>query len=137
MPYATHWTCCKCNFGPMTISNYPSCINCNHRQSSCCQYDAVDSTMAHIEGSSPYGIHNTTMERSYPAIFDVGAYTSLPLPLSGAMKESLENFHAPIRSRPTDLYICCACGDGPKVFQNQGRCVNCDHDACAYCTHVK
>ncbi|PGH30454.1 hypothetical protein GX50_06775 [[Emmonsia] crescens] len=64
-------------------------------------------------------------------------YTSPSLPLPGAMKETLGELHTSIVSRATDLYICCACGDGPKVYQNQGRCVNCNHDVCGYCTHVK
>ncbi|KAL4791578.1 hypothetical protein BDV19DRAFT_370165 [Aspergillus venezuelensis] len=28
------------------------------------------------------------------------------------------------------MWICCACGDGPKVFANQPVCVACNHAAC-------
>ncbi|KAF9894579.1 hypothetical protein FE257_006465 [Aspergillus nanangensis] len=37
----------------------------------------------------------------------------------------------------TYMYICCVCHDGPKIYNNQPRCVVCSHDACSNCQHVK
>ncbi|KAL2849190.1 hypothetical protein BJY01DRAFT_210806 [Aspergillus pseudoustus] len=36
-----------------------------------------------------------------------------------------------------EMYICCQCGDGPKIWGNQPICVICQHQACDVCTHVK
>ncbi|CAI7567912.1 unnamed protein product [Penicillium discolor] len=33
----------------------------------------------------------------------------------------------------TYLYICCGCGDGPKVYNHQPICVPCNHQACGNC----
>ncbi|KAL4804114.1 hypothetical protein BDV18DRAFT_35704 [Aspergillus unguis] len=30
----------------------------------------------------------------------------------------------------TEMWICCQCGDGPKVYKYQPRCVTCNHFAC-------
>ncbi|EEH21675.2 hypothetical protein PABG_03891 [Paracoccidioides brasiliensis Pb03] len=76
------------------------------------------------------------MERLPSADFTYRPFASPDPPVPSVMKRFLENFHAGIHSS-TDLYICCICGDGPKVFQNQGRCVNCDHDVCGYCARIK
>lgn len=37
----------------------------------------------------------------------------------------------------THLFVCCHCGDGPKVYQHQTRCVLCNHDPCSRCMLVK
>ncbi|KGQ01449.1 hypothetical protein PAAG_11797 [Paracoccidioides lutzii Pb01] len=60
------------------------------------------------------------MERLPSANFTYRPFASPDPPVPSVMKRFLENFHAGIHSS-TDLYICCICGDGPKVFQNQGR----------------
>ncbi|KAJ0416276.1 hypothetical protein BJY00DRAFT_317045 [Aspergillus carlsbadensis] len=38
----------------------------------------------------------------------------------------------PIRQHnsDTEMYICCQCGDGPKVFSIQPTCVECSHFCC-------
>ncbi|EKV12972.1 hypothetical protein PDIG_31990 [Penicillium digitatum PHI26] len=35
------------------------------------------------------------------------------------------------------MYICCSCGDGPKVYNIQPRCVVCNHTVCSKCQEVK
>ncbi|KAL3468633.1 hypothetical protein BJX64DRAFT_10908 [Aspergillus heterothallicus] len=47
--------------------------------------------------------------------------------------------HMPIRSHYSDevMYICCQCGDGPKLFANQPLCCSCNHKPCNICTLVK
>ncbi|PWY63683.1 hypothetical protein BO83DRAFT_382535 [Aspergillus eucalypticola CBS 122712] len=42
----------------------------------------------------------------------------------------------PYLTLPT-LYFCCQCGDGPKAWGNQPRCVLCQHSICSYCKPVK
>ncbi|EEQ89047.1 hypothetical protein RJZ56_004708 [Blastomyces dermatitidis] len=136
MPYATHWICGNCNFGPMMISNYPSCISCSHQPCSCCTYDTVDGSTLRTESLSSSG-NLRTLDHMPSTDCHLNTYTNPSLPLPGATREMLEDLQASIINRATDLYICCSCGDGPKVYQNQGRCVNCDHDVCGYCTHIK
>ncbi|KAL4929581.1 uncharacterized protein BDV17DRAFT_58225 [Aspergillus undulatus] len=35
------------------------------------------------------------------------------------------------------MWVCCMCGDGPKVFKTQPFCVLCHHSACSCCPEVK
>ncbi|KAL2822860.1 hypothetical protein BJX63DRAFT_219 [Aspergillus granulosus] len=35
------------------------------------------------------------------------------------------------------MYICCGCGDGPKLFESQLFCIECHHHWCYGCTLVK
>ncbi|KAF4214391.1 hypothetical protein CNMCM8980_009210 [Aspergillus fumigatiaffinis] len=37
----------------------------------------------------------------------------------------------------TYMYICCNCGDGPKVYNVQPRCTECNHIVCSSCKPVK
>ncbi|GIK00241.1 hypothetical protein Aspvir_004261 [Aspergillus viridinutans] len=37
----------------------------------------------------------------------------------------------------TYMYICCQCGDGPKVYNVQPRCTECNHIVCSSCKPVK
>ncbi|KAL2852149.1 hypothetical protein BJX68DRAFT_59805 [Aspergillus pseudodeflectus] len=37
----------------------------------------------------------------------------------------------------SEMYICCRCGDGPKVWAHQPTCVMCNHTSCDDCTRVK
>jgi hypothetical protein len=40
-------------------------------------------------------------------------------------------------SAKTFLYTCCQCGDGPKVWNIQFKCVNCGHISCNNCQFLK
>ncbi|KAL1958708.1 hypothetical protein VTO42DRAFT_4051 [Malbranchea cinnamomea] len=135
MPYATHWVCCKCGFGPMLIENYPACLNCQHRgaKSSCCTHASLGMEAARVERVSCYSPTRNSVLRGSPEALEHDAIANVySSPVSHIMDSPY-----PIRGRPTDLYICCSCGDGPKVYQHHARCVMCNHDACQYCTHVK
>lgn len=137
MPLQTHWTCGVCGFGPMKISIYPSCISCGHRACACCAYDSFDSAALHTESFSACENSLAEMDCSHSNDCHYHTCTTPSLPLPGATMETLRDFSGPTVKCATDLYICCSCGDGPKIYQNQGRCVNCNHDVCGYCTHVK
>ncbi|PYI08090.1 hypothetical protein BO78DRAFT_417109 [Aspergillus sclerotiicarbonarius CBS 121057] len=41
-----------------------------------------------------------------------------------------------VLGRP-NLYFCCQCGDGPKLYQNQPQCRVCHHIACSSCKPAK
>jgi hypothetical protein len=38
-----------------------------------------------------------------------------------------------LRQMPSSFYYCCQCDDGPKLFENQPMCVNCNHTVCGNC----
>ncbi|EFW16276.1 hypothetical protein CPSG_07326 [Coccidioides posadasii str. Silveira] len=125
MPYATHWVCCRCKFGPMSIENYPACINCQHRgaKSPCCHHECLRD-----HDSYHYAAEMSSYAAQREPEFDNPAVISIP-----QMSHDRRYF----RAAPTYLYVCCGCGDGPKVYQLEPRCVNCSHDACPYCRYVK
>lgn len=134
MPYATHWVCCKCGFGPMLIDNYPSCLNCQHRgaREACCTHAALGMEAAYVDEAF-------SCSSSPRTILSVGDELVQQSPIENLYSpaEQMMNSSPMVRGRATDLYICCSCGDGPKVYQHHARCVMCNHDACRYCTHVK
>ncbi|KAL4788674.1 hypothetical protein BJX76DRAFT_315386 [Aspergillus varians] len=35
------------------------------------------------------------------------------------------------------MWICCQCGDGPKLLPNQSQCVECHHSVCSSCSSAK
>lgn len=37
------------------------------------------------------------------------------------------------KNRPSSYYYCCQCRDGPKLYDLQPVCINCDHKICRYC----
>ncbi|KAL4777043.1 hypothetical protein BDW60DRAFT_175375 [Aspergillus nidulans var. acristatus] len=37
----------------------------------------------------------------------------------------------------SDFWVCCRCGDGPKVYTYSIQCVLCNHIVCELCTRVK
>ncbi|KAE8378603.1 hypothetical protein BDV26DRAFT_188705 [Aspergillus bertholletiae] len=49
---------------------------------------------------------------------------------------SLIGFSGHIRTNG-NLYICCKCSDGPKLYEIQPQCVICNHYVCQDCVHVK
>ncbi|KAL5052284.1 hypothetical protein BDW71DRAFT_170602 [Aspergillus fruticulosus] len=36
----------------------------------------------------------------------------------------------------SDIWVCCQCGDGPKVYTHSTQCVVCNHAVCESCTRV-
>ncbi|KAK2867750.1 hypothetical protein FQN49_003508 [Arthroderma sp. PD_2] len=125
MPLATHWVCCRCGFGPMIIDSCSACLNCQHpgAKLSCCLQTAL-------------ALHKTAA-----AATPADSYNELSLndPISRHTLPSdiMPGFNAPMRQRGTSLYLCCVCGDGPKVYEHHCRCIVCQHDACSSCTYVK
>lgn len=94
--------------------------------------------------------HSTMPSLYYPS---QALETYRPLPSSCAMDSSpIEHFphspqslsghrHSRLR-RPNyysnaSMYVCCGCGDGPKVWDNNPVCVICHHVACGDCELVK
>ncbi|KAJ5948809.1 hypothetical protein N7454_002116 [Penicillium verhagenii] len=149
------WYCCHCAFGPHNSSLYVACISCNRPRCSRCKAEkAVDSLHAHGHSHSNYHSHETSpypsavnMSTTYSSSF--GSNSMLPagtdLPQIRSLRPGLATGPQPFpfgESRvttrgPTYMYICCGCGDGPKVYNVQPRCTECQHSACGGCTYVK
>ncbi|KAL4736725.1 hypothetical protein BDV11DRAFT_193314 [Aspergillus similis] len=73
--------------------------------------------------------------------------TSTPYYISPELEvEPNEQFSQPVNIRKaltnepyytaSDLWICCRCGDGPKVYTHSAQCVMCTHLVCESCTRV-
>jgi hypothetical protein len=41
--------------------------------------------------------------------------------------------HGGLKNSHPNAYYCCNCNDGPKLYDNQPRCVSCSHVCCSYC----
>ncbi|KAL4877512.1 hypothetical protein BJY04DRAFT_222067 [Aspergillus karnatakaensis] len=77
--------------------------------------------------------------KALPSSYDLDASTVEYLPRSRQVFHS--HGRAPIRRRNylshVNMWICCNCGDGPKLHSVQSTCVQCHHDICGSCTEVK
>lgn len=45
--------------------------------------------------------------------------------------------HGGLTKKSPSSYYCCQCHDGPKLYDVQPVCINCDHQACSSCTPAK
>ncbi|KAL2843939.1 hypothetical protein BJY01DRAFT_215324 [Aspergillus pseudoustus] len=85
-----------------------------HSVSQHSEEDSVDSALPHSEHKPP------KTEDSFQNMKDSPVFTSsYGCTFVKGDKYSVE------------MYICCQCGDGPKVWANQPTCVVCQHQACA------
>ena len=62
--------------------------------------------------------------------------------LASAIPVDIPNYHGhgltePVMNSGTNLYYCCKCNDGPKLFNNQPQCVMCEHRVCPSCLPAK
>ena len=86
-----------------SYSNYAACVYCHHRNCSRC---------------NPLSINPNLGCASFKR----------------ATRSRLDPSHrAPRRGLEFRIYFCCNCGDGPKTWENQRRCVSCDHTPCSDC----
>ncbi|KAJ5461691.1 uncharacterized protein N7458_003243 [Penicillium daleae] len=149
---ATLWYCCGCNFGPFDSDLYDSCINCGQRACSECPREKVNIS----NYNHPHSAHGCHESSPYPSVVAFNTAHTVALDTKTMSATGLGDLHT-IRSlsrrmplnmaspfpgavnfySQTYMYICCKCGDGPKVYNNQPRCVSCDHEACSRCEEVK
>ncbi|KAJ5573955.1 uncharacterized protein N7459_008382 [Penicillium hispanicum] len=132
------WYCCECNFGPHNSGLYNSCINCGEHRCPYCVEEKVDRLSAHshshstahlCDGPDAYGV-------AIPTLYSVLSQTMLPAGVTNMPRT--RPLAGPLRLySQTYMYICCVCGDGPKVYNVQPQCVICQHKACDCCTNVK
>lgn len=154
----TLWFCCGCNFGPFNADLYDSCINCGKLACPSCTHEKVSMTdtnyNSHNHNHSAHGCHDPS---PYPSAVGINTAHSLSLgtkTLSPTGLGDLHNIRSLSQRMPaamaspfpagaaqcyteTAMYVCCQCGDGPKVYDHQPRCIICQHEACGDCQHVK
>jgi hypothetical protein len=110
MPVATDWKCCDCHH-TWSYANHVACLICHHRRCGRCTPFSITPGPK----PKPRQSQNATTTRSQPN----------------------SSHKAPSSSLKTSLYTCCRCHDGPKVWEHQRRCVNCNHTACSSCRWAK
>lgn len=146
------WYCCECSFGPHNAALYVSCISCNARRCGSCREEKVqDSLHTHSSShscheTSPYptaiNLNTTHMpsldtQPMLPAGIDLPQIRSLRPGLAVPPPYiALAGLQATTYSQ-TYMYICCNCNDGPKVYNVQPKCIECNHVACSNCVSVK
>ncbi|KAL2013694.1 hypothetical protein VTN00DRAFT_1219 [Thermoascus crustaceus] len=142
------WYCCKCNYGPHEPAIHAACIDCGAERCHLCRVEVTKTAASRdCDPISPYpsapifSPRNPENDVTTFASFGNGL-PSVPDRLSVntvLLSRSLPTeFSAPVRTHgPTYMYICCNCGDGPKVYKNQPRCIMCEHTACENCEQVK
>ena len=148
----TVWYCCGCSFGPFNATLDDSCMNCYRRRCSSCSVEKVadslnTSSHAHCHETSPYpaavNFHRSSspeldIKPMLPAGIDLPRVRSLRPDLAASASSFSSFGQPPVHSYGgTHMYICCHCHDGPKVYNVQPRCINCNHVACSSCVEVK
>ncbi|KAJ5165211.1 uncharacterized protein N7500_007041 [Penicillium coprophilum] len=147
---ASLWYCCGCNFGPHNSSLYDSCIQCGAVRCARCVEEKLSDNM-HVHSNS----HSSDPISAYPAAIPMGSLSSptlrttampmvvpelpglRPLPRADCSGISPVSLPGTRYNSETYMYICCACNDGPKIYNHQPQCVSCSHMACSNCTYVK
>ncbi|KAL4961804.1 uncharacterized protein BDV14DRAFT_179686 [Aspergillus stella-maris] len=90
-----------------------------------------------------YNVPSQTLEsyQPLPAALDMETSLVEHIPCSPRHHHShghgLNGSHRPNYYSSAHMWVCCGCGDGPKLYSNQTVCVICSHSACSYCEGVK
>ncbi|PYH48943.1 uncharacterized protein BP01DRAFT_116753 [Aspergillus saccharolyticus JOP 1030-1] len=147
------WTCCTCLHGLHQIDVHTECLQCGEARCPNCPIDSRDADMSlhSCHEISPYPAttahsvcsHSLEVVRHMPPITESRSSILQPLPVFDDVRRPrlqelaghpLQNFQMQTRG---NLYFCCRCGDGPKVYENQPKCINCEHVVCSNCVPVK
>ncbi|RAL08599.1 uncharacterized protein BO97DRAFT_408273 [Aspergillus homomorphus CBS 101889] len=146
------WTCCTCLHGLHQIDLHTECLQCGESRCPNCPVDSRDMEMSlyTCHEMSPYPstpahsvcAHSLDSLAMVPSRLNCRAPSPQPMSVFSDVRRPLHELAG--QALPADrtqtrgnLYFCCQCGDGPKLYQNQPRCVMCQHVACANCTPVK
>jgi hypothetical protein len=140
------WYCCRCHFGPLNVSNDVACPNCDRKRCPDCpvQMAYAKKALGGDEGTSPYpgvpGIFDPERQHyaaiSSPSRSGLSLTASPSLHLTASAGINRQRGGTVTCPSKTYIYICCQCNDGPKVYNHQVMCVNCDHLICDSCVEV-
>ncbi|KAJ5794927.1 hypothetical protein N7457_001526 [Penicillium paradoxum] len=145
---ASLWYCCSCNFGPHNSSLYDACIQCGTARCPRCLEEKVnDSLNLHSHSCNPISAYAAAVPMDSPRMPALKT-TSMPLvvpelPGLGPLPRANCTGISPASLAGTNyvantyMYICCSCGDGPKIYDHQPQCVICNHMSCRSCEYVK
>ncbi|PYH84732.1 hypothetical protein BO82DRAFT_389762 [Aspergillus uvarum CBS 121591] len=133
------WTCCTCLHGLHQIDIHTECLQCGHQRCPSCPVDNRDADMSlhSCHEMSPYPstpAHSACAHsldaprhRHVPSMMDCRNPIPQPLSVFGDVRrpflQDLAGQRLPEDRAQTrgNLYFCCQCGDGPKLYQNQPR----------------
>ncbi|PYH98498.1 hypothetical protein BO71DRAFT_395278 [Aspergillus ellipticus CBS 707.79] len=143
------WYCCDCSHGPHQVGLQRACAQCGEERCPDCPLDTQDSaTSVHTcHEMSPYPSAPAPQGRE-PSLNTVANMPSITGYAQSLRQPSLSHRHVHIQhgmpgkdSRGivghASLYYCCQCGDGPKIYEHQPRCVLCQHVVCSGCKPAK
>lgn len=163
MPSHPVWYCCHCNYGPLNVSIDLYCASCGEARCDNCVYQMASSRRTvYFSNMDPQSTAMLMARETHPAAIvpelDItpppppppagpmapssASMTTKPGTFPSLVPESTTQHHAMLlhqpghlRQRPTsDAYYCCKCNDGPKLYSIQPQCVQCGHQACAFCS---
>ncbi|KAJ6072316.1 hypothetical protein N7467_010401 [Penicillium canescens] len=157
---ASLWYCCGCNFGPHNSSLYDACIQCGTRRCARCTDEKISLSMNMDLNTSSHShshshSHSCDPTSPYPAAVPMNSPRTTALVTKAMLPQvpELPRVRTLLSADYTDMspaslagvrlhgetymYICCQCNDGPKIYNHQPKCINCNHTACSYCTYVK
>lgn len=143
------WYCCDCSAGPHRLGLDDICLQCDQPRCSNCHIDTQDTVSHHCHELSPYA-HAPAPQHSQVSGNPVAKMPTFLGCNQPILRGSLHHSHTLQHGMPGinnqdsrgtvshgSLYFCCQCGDGPKLWDNQPRCVICDHNICGYCKPAK
>lgn len=142
----------SCGINPIKAAAHNSCTACNNHRCKSCRNAEVpeinDSTTCSVVSQYPavpvleYSGRSlpSTHLNAFPSITEYSSFKMCRIIVRQPQQQAVLSITAPGGIKPynaTYMYICCQCGDGPKVFNHQPRCIRCNHDACSKCKEVK
>jgi hypothetical protein len=114
MPSPNVWECCHCS-NVWSYAFYASCVSCHHRNCPRCIPLCIQPRLKSKPRPKPD-------RPPYEA-----ATRNRPDPSCRSPRYGLES----------RIYFCCNCGNGPKNWENQPQCVDCNHTPCSSCKYTR
>ncbi|RAK98836.1 uncharacterized protein BO80DRAFT_146037 [Aspergillus ibericus CBS 121593] len=144
------WYCCECSCGPHQIGLDTACTQCGEPRCEDCSMDTQHpaTSLHHCHETSPYP--QAPAPRPSSPSMNLAANMASLRGCNTLQRPTL--YHADVRQHympsvnsqqlqgtvgHSNLYFCCQCGDGPKLYQNQPKCVICNHAVCQSCKPAK
>lgn len=116
----------------MLIGLYTSSVECQHQMGNCAECTLITEKRA-SECSDGTSAYPNLMGASF-AEASSESYISSSAP---SIANSTTNSPSGVCFPGTTFYTCCKCGDGPKVYEHQNKCVICNHEICGACSGWK
>lgn len=135
------WFCCQCLFGPNNVSIDLHCPSCGETRCYMCNcdygYPKDNLTM------SQYPATKNAMNTDYPDTDPDHCSTDTRYCHKSHSQSDIHDTSPTNKCAYGDdydgygpktyYYYCCQCNNGPKIWNHEIICIDCHHEACAYC----